>query len=114
MAVPWCFLAYGYDESEMGQFNDLIHQPIRLKIMATLNTLAPGEPIEFVRLRDIIQATEGNLGAHLSTLEKSGYIEVLKDFHAKKPRTRVQLTRSGRKAFREHVQHLQNILSGEM
>jgi DNA-binding MarR family transcriptional regulator len=97
----------------MGPFNELIHQPIRLKIMATLNTLPVGEPLEFVRLRDIIQATEGNLGAHLSTLEKSGYIEVVKDFLGKKPRTRVELTRHGREAFHQHVQHLQSILSGD-
>ena len=97
----------------MGEFNDLIHQPIRLKIMATLNTFPKGELVEFVRLREIIQATEGNLGAHLSTLERAGYIEVLKDFLGKKPRTRVQMTPNGREAFRQHVQHLTNLLSGD-
>lgn len=97
----------------MAEFNDLIHQPIRLKIMATLNTFPSGEPVEFVRLREIIQATEGNLGAHLATLEKAGYIEVLKDFFGKKPRTRVQMTSEGREAFRQHVQHLTQLLSGD-
>jgi DNA-binding MarR family transcriptional regulator len=97
----------------MGAFNDLIHQPIRLKIMASLNTFPIREPVEFVRLRDIIQATEGNLGAHLSTLEKAGYIEVLKDFFGKKPRTRVQMTLEGREAFRQHVLHLTQLLSGD-
>jgi len=97
----------------MAEFNDLIHQPVRLKIMATLNTFPNGELVEFVRLREIIQATEGNLGAHLATLEKAAYIEVLKDFLGKKPRTRVQMTPNGRKAFRQHVQHLTNLLSGD-
>ncbi len=97
----------------MAAFNDLIHQPIRLKIMATLNTFPGGELVEFVRLRDIIQATEGNLGAHLASLEKAGYIEVLKDFLGKKPRTRVHMTPDGREAFRQHVQHLTNLLSGD-
>lgn len=97
----------------MAEFNDLIHQPIRLKIMATLNTFPNGELVEFVRLREIIQATEGNLGAHLSTLEKAGYIEVLKDFLGKKPRTRVHMTPNGREAFHQHVQHLTNLLSGD-
>lgn len=98
----------------MGDFNDLIHQPIRLKIMATLNTFPSGDAVEFVRLRDIIQATEGNLGAHLSTLEKAVYIEVLKDFVGKKPRTRVQLTAAGRAAFSQHVQHLKSLLYGDL
>jgi len=97
----------------MAEFNDLIHQPMRLKIMATLNTFPKGEMVEFVRLRGIIQATEGNLGAHLSSLEKAGYIEVLKDFLGKKPRTRVQMTPGGREAFLQHVQHLNDLLSGD-
>lgn len=97
----------------MADFNDLIHQPMRLKIMATLNTFPRGELVEFVRLREIIQATEGNLGAHLVTLEKADYIEVLKDFLGEKPRTRVQMTPNGRKAFRQHVQHLNDLLSGD-
>ena len=97
----------------MAEFNDIIHQPIRLKIMATLNTFPNGELVEFVRLREIIQATEGNLGAHLSTLEKAGFIEVLKDFFGKKPRSRVQMTSEGREAFRQHVQHLTQLLAGD-
>jgi Winged helix DNA-binding domain len=37
-------------------------------------TLPRGERLEFVRLRAIVNATEGNLGAHLGTLESAGYI----------------------------------------
>jgi DNA-binding MarR family transcriptional regulator len=83
----------------MDQLDETIHQPVRLKIMAALKALPNREPIEFVRLRTIVNATEGNLGAHLATLEKSGYIEITKDFVGKKPRTRVAMTASGRRAF---------------
>ena len=31
----------------MAEFNDIIHQPIRLKIMATLNTFPNGELVEY-------------------------------------------------------------------
>ncbi len=96
----------------MGGFNELIHQPVRLKIMATLNAFPPGEQLEFVRLRAIVDATEGNLGAHLGALEKAGYIEAVKDFIGKKPRTRVHLTKAGRRAFQQHVEHLKDILGG--
>ena len=59
-----------------------------------------------------MRATDGNLGAHLTTLEGAGYIAVEKDFANKKPRTRVAMTRAGRKAYQEHVGYLRDILDG--
>jgi DNA-binding MarR family transcriptional regulator len=93
-----------------GASNDLIHQPLRLKIMAALNGLPPRESIEFARLRSIVAATDGNLGAHLSTLEQAGYVKMEKDFLDKKPRTRIAMTRDGRKALAQHVAYLRDIL----
>ena len=90
--------------------NELIHQPTRLKIMATLNALRGGAKLEFTELRKLLEVTDGNLGTHLSTLEKAGYVEIEKSFVAKKPRTRVSLTRAGRRAFDAHVQYLLDIL----
>jgi DNA-binding MarR family transcriptional regulator len=92
--------------------NDLIHQPLRLKIMAALNGLAARESMDFTRLRSVVEATDGNLGAHLSKLEEVGYITIEKNFIDKKPRTRVALTREGRKALATHVAYLRDILDG--
>jgi DNA-binding MarR family transcriptional regulator len=92
--------------------NDLIHQPLRLKIMAALNGLAARESMDFTRLRSVVEATDGNLGAHLSKLEDVGYITIEKNFIDKKPRTRVALTREGRKALVTHVAYLRDILDG--
>lgn len=96
----------------MSELDETIHQPVRLKIMAALKALPSREAIEFVRLRAIVDATEGNLGAHLATLEKCGYIEINKDFVGKKPRTRVALTTAGRRAFERYVDYLRGILDG--
>jgi DNA-binding MarR family transcriptional regulator len=93
--------------------DEIIHQQVRLRIMATLNALADGERLEFIRLKAILSATDGNLGAHLTTLENAGYVGIEKDFVAKKPRTRVTLTRAGRKAFARHVAYLRAILDGD-
>jgi DNA-binding transcriptional ArsR family regulator len=95
-----------------GEANELIHQPLRLKIMAVLNGLSSRESVEFTRLKSIVEATDGNLGAHLSTLEQAGYIRIDKDFVGKKPRTRVAMTRDGRKALVQHVAYLRDILEG--
>ena len=92
--------------------DDIIHQQVRLRIMATLSALAEGEQLEFTRLKAILKATDGNLGAHLTTLEGAGYVGIEKDFVSKKPRTRVSLTRAGRKAFARHVAYLRDILDG--
>jgi DNA-binding MarR family transcriptional regulator len=94
----------------MVEADTLIHQPLRLKIMAALNTLGAREAMEFIRLRNVVQATDGNLGAHLSTLEQAGYVRIEKDFVGKKPRTRVTMTREGRRALIQHVTYLRDIL----
>ena len=89
--------------------NELIHQPTRLKIMATLNALRGATMLEFTELRKLLSVTPGNLGTHLSVLENAGYVVIEKSFVGKKPRTRIALTRSGRRAFESHVQYLRDI-----
>jgi DNA-binding MarR family transcriptional regulator len=94
----------------MDQPDAIIHQPVRLKIMAALKILPGDEALEFVRLKSIVGTTEGNLGAHITTLEEAAYVEVEKDFVAKKPRTRVRLSKNGRRAFEEYVTYLRDII----
>ena len=92
--------------------DEIIHQSVRLKIMAALNALADGELLDFARLKVIAGATDGNLGAHLATLENAGYVKIDMDFVGKKPRTQVSMTRAGRKAFAKHVAYLRDVLDG--
>ena len=92
--------------------DEIIHQQVRLRIMAALNAVPDGERLEFTRLKAIVQATDGNLGAHLMTLENAGYVGIEKDFVARKPRTRIAMTRTGRKAFARHVAYLRDIIDG--
>ena len=63
-----------------------------------------------MRLKAIVPAKDGNLGAHLVTLEQSGYLEIEKDFVGKKPRTRVRLTKTGRRAFENYIAFLREIV----
>ena len=90
--------------------DEVIHQTMRLKIMATLNALPVNEPMEFTRLRNILGATDGNLGTHVGTLENAGYVQVEKDFLGRKPRTRITVTTTGRNAFASHVAYLRSWL----
>lgn len=94
----------------MGQPDPIIHQPARLKIMAALKALPPREQLEFMRLKIIVGTTDGNLGAHIVTLEEAGYLEVEKDFVGKKPRARVRLTKFGRPHLENYVAFLRDIV----
>ncbi len=96
----------------MKQLNPTIHQPVRLRIMSTLTALAPQEKINFVELRELLGATDGNLGAHLQKLESEGYLVIEKTFVARKPCTFAQTTSKGRAAFEEHVAALESIIGG--
>jgi DNA-binding MarR family transcriptional regulator len=66
--------------------------------------------VDFSYLRDLLEVTDGNLGAHLRKLEEAGYISVNKTFVERKPRTYVAATAEGRKVFQEHVAALESIL----
>ncbi len=94
----------------MKEFNETIHQPVRLRIMAALVILEPGKEVDFSYLRDLLEVTDGNLGAHLRKLEEASYIAVSKTFVNRKPRTYVCVTAKGRKVFNEHVAALELIL----
>lgn len=97
----------------MAQLDNIIHQPARLQIMASLVALAPQEQVDFVHLRKILDLTDGNLGAHLGKLENAGYIKVEKTFIARKPRTFINVTGKGRDAFSNHVRALEKIVHGK-
>ena len=96
----------------MSMLNEIIHQPVRMRIMAALMALQESGQIEFTHLRDVLSLTDGNLGAHLRKLEDAGYVALEKTFVARKPRTFVATSKKGRQAFEEHVEALEQILSG--
>ncbi len=90
--------------------DDIIHQSTRLRLMAALHPLPADERLDFKQLKALSGATDGNLGGHLATLEKAGYVLIEKDFVGKKPRTRASLTKEGRRAFQRHLDFLRDIL----
>jgi DNA-binding MarR family transcriptional regulator len=97
----------------MAELNETIHQTVRLRIMAALVTLEPTDEVDFTYLRDLLEVTDGNLGAHLRKLEDAGYIAVNKTFVERKPRSFIAATAEGRKIFKEHVAALKSILKSK-
>jgi DNA-binding MarR family transcriptional regulator len=95
----------------MAELDDIIHQPLRLRIMAALNAMPQGVGLDFARLKKLTAATDGNLGAHIETLSKADYVAVEKAFVGRKPQTTVTATVAGRAAFARHVAMLQEIIA---
>lgn len=95
-----------------GGLDPVIHAPARLRLMAALVAAPPGTLLEFKRLRALLGLTDGNLGAHIATLEGAAFVTVMKDFEARRPRTRVAVTAEGRTAYAAHVAALRAILDG--
>jgi DNA-binding MarR family transcriptional regulator len=93
--------------------DDVIHQPVRLRVMAALTACGPGdEGLDFTQLKKLTGATDGNLGAHLDHLTRAAYVEVTKAFVGRRPRTTVKASVQGRAAFARHVAFLKSIIAG--
>ena len=95
---------------DMPELDPIIHQPSRLQIMAALSELTCPKEVDFSFLRTKLALTDGNLGAHLLTLEEAGYIKVKKTFVGRRPKTFLAITSQGRKAFESHVAALEAII----
>ncbi|WP_456444734.1 winged helix-turn-helix domain-containing protein [Oceanithermus sp.] len=91
------------------RFDELIHQPTRLKIMAYLTGLGADAQVEFGTLQRELELTEGNLSRHLARLEKAGYVRIEKGYEKKRPRTWIRLTGAGRDALEDHLAALEEL-----
>jgi DNA-binding MarR family transcriptional regulator len=90
------------------RFDELIHAPTRLAIVALL---AASEWAEFKFIRDSVGLSDSALSKQLTTLEQAGYVQIRKGFVGKRPRTSVRLSKAGRAAFQGHVAALQEIVA---
>lgn len=86
----------------------LLEHRVRLGICVLL---ARHEEINFRRFKELLGETDGNLGAQLRKLEDAGYIQVSKQFEARKPVSWYSLTKAGGKALRAHLGALQRIVA---
>jgi DNA-binding MarR family transcriptional regulator len=86
----------------------LIHEPARLIIMTMLNVV---ESADFLFLQRETGLTKGNLSAHLTKLEETGYVAIEKTYKGKIPLTVCRLTEEGRKAYRQYRTQWHDLMS---
>jgi DNA-binding MarR family transcriptional regulator len=92
------------------QLDELIHSPVRMSIVATL---AAADRAEFAFVRDTVEITDSALSKQVATLEKAGYVKVIKGYVGKRPRTWLSLSKAGREAYERHLAALRAISDGK-
>ena len=119
-------LALGFSISSMGascivrnkkprvglidNINKFFDHRIRLGIMSIL---VVNDSVDYNRLKELLEVTDGNLASHTKTLEKANYILVEKSFVGRKPNTKYRVTKEGKEAFQKHIEALENLIRGE-
>ena len=91
--------------------NETIHQSTRLRIMTILVSQPEADRFAYTFIQQSLELTGGNMTAHLRKLEEAGYLIMTKEFQDSKPRTWIQATPEGRRAFAEYLSNLEKALS---
>lgn len=94
----------------ISQLNKAFESRIRLGIMSILMV---NESIDFLSLKEMLDASDGNIASHIAALEKANYLTVEKKFVGKKTNTSYQITADGKKAFNQHLDALEKLLRRE-
>ena len=91
--------------------NETIHQSTRLRIMTMLVSMPETDRLAYGFIQKTLDLTGGNLTTHLRKLQDADYLVITKEFHDSKPRTWVQATPTGRRAFAEYLSNLEKALN---
>ncbi|WBB65120.1 transcriptional regulator [Micromonospora sp. WMMD812] len=93
-----------------GQLDPVIHPTHRLKICAMLDT---GTPVEMSVIKDTVGLSRSALSKQVAALVDAGYVNQERS-HRDSRRIWLTLTKEGKKAYRAHVQALQEIVAGSI
>ncbi len=85
----------------------LIHERIRLGIVSAL---AANRSLSFNELKQLLKTSDGNLSVHARKLEDADYIECIKSFDGRLPKTIYRLTASGRRALENYLDHMEALI----
>lgn len=91
----------------MAELDPLIHAPTRLQVATMLSAVSEAE---FATLRAVLDVSDSVLSKHVSALVDAGYVHSRKGVQAGRRTTWIGLTSVGRKALREHVAALRQLI----
>ncbi len=94
-------------ETAAPQLDRLIHERVRLGI---LSALAATDSMSFSDLKSVLKASDGNLSVHARKLEEAEYLQCLKTFEGRIPKTEFRLTPTGRQALERYLDHMEALI----
>ena len=97
----------GRGPQAMARLDKLIHERVRLGIVSAL---AVNDTLAFNELKRLMKTTDGNLSVHARKLEEAHYVQCLKSFDGRLPRTQYRLTDTGRRALERYLDHMEALI----
>lgn len=75
-----------------------------------MSALMVNDYLDFITLKNLLEATDGNLASHMKSLEKQGYVTFKKEFINRKPNTKYYVSKKGKQAFIKHIKAIELLL----
>jgi len=75
-----------------------------------MSLLISEEKVDFTHIKEVTQATSGNISVQIQKLEAAGYVTINKSFKENYPNTEVTLTHKGLLAFESYIEALRSYL----
>jgi len=88
--------------------NPILHSQLRLAIVSLL--VAEGR-VDFARIKEVTEASSGNISVQIKKLQEAKYITVEKTFKNNYPNTTVKLTGKGLSDFETYVETLKKYIN---
>jgi DNA-binding MarR family transcriptional regulator len=97
----------GLKAAAPAELDRLIHERLRLGVVSAL---AVNPSLSFNELKALLKTTDGNLSVHARKLEDAGYVQCIKSFEGRTPRTEYRLTGAGRRALEDYLEHMEGLI----
>jgi DNA-binding MarR family transcriptional regulator len=94
------------DEAD-STFDRLIYERVRLGIMSALSVR---EELTFGELKELFDVSDGNLSAHARKLEDAKYVQCIKTFEDRRPKTVYRITAEGKAALHRYLDHVEAVI----
>jgi len=90
----------------ISKLNKSFDNRIRVGIMSIL---MKNNWVDFTTLKQLLDATDGNLSSHISSLEKQNMIKLKRQFVDNRPKTSYKITRNGLRKFSDHLKAFEEL-----
>jgi DNA-binding PadR family transcriptional regulator len=79
--------------------------------LGALVLLSTSDAMTFSRLKELLNETDGNLGAQLRKLEEADYLGVRKEFLNRKPVSWYRITPAGQAGLKKHLEAMESLIN---